>query len=34
MAFERGLMLWTDERLVYVLADDETWRAMPDAFSG
>ena len=30
MRFERGLMLWTDERLIYGLYDDGTYRVFPD----
>jgi hypothetical protein len=32
MRFERGLMLWTDERLIYVLSDDGIYRVLPDTF--
>jgi serine/threonine protein kinase len=32
MRFERGFMLWTDERLIYVLADDGTWKVAQDTF--
>ncbi len=32
MRFERGVMLWTDERLIYVLSDDGAWRVFPDLF--
>ena len=32
MRFERGIMLWTDERLIYVLADDGTWKVAQDTF--
>jgi len=32
MRFERGVMLWSNEGLIYVLADDGTWKSVPDTF--
>ena len=32
MRFERGNMLWTDERLIYVLSDDGNWTVAQDTF--
>jgi len=32
MRFQRGTMLWSDEGLIYVLADDGTWKSVHDTY--
>jgi hypothetical protein len=32
MGFERGLMLWSKGRIIYVLFDDGTWREFADTY--
>jgi len=32
MEFERGLMLWSKDRIIYVLFGDGTWREFADTY--